>query len=181
MVLNRLCWRRMSRSEVISILALLVSALSLGVAFLSYWRSYLAEQPNAWLEGLTTQIPNEWLANIHLINRSSFGWRARHAVVPVTVWPVTDKQDFLMRAGPNASPNPVESEASAFNYKVALSGGVLPGESAAWAVVLRRGPLSDASAVTITFIIESMVAKPRSKILIIKADLPNPSATMVLG
>jgi hypothetical protein len=189
----------LSRSEIISILALLVSALSLGVAFLSYWRSYLAQQPIAWLEVQPTLIPNEWLGKIHILNRSTFGWRVVQADVPLTKFPVTDKQDFLIRAAiesenentsPAAPPATVgdavrraydlHREQAGFNLQATFSGGILPGESGTCSIILRRGPLSDASAVTIKFTIQSMVAKPRNKTLTIKATLPRPSLTMVL-
>jgi hypothetical protein len=169
----------LNRTEIISILALLVSALSLGVAFLSYWRSYLAQQPIAWLEVQSTQIPNEWLAKIHVLNRSPFGWRVVQAVVPLTKFPLTDKQDFLIRA--IESENGSTSPATGFNLQASFSGGILPGESGICSVILRRGPLSDASLVTIKFTLQSMVAKPHYKTLTIKATLPRPSLTMVLA
>jgi len=173
-----------TRPEVVSVLALLVSGLSLGVAFLSFWRSYLAQQPLAWLEVQTTQIPNEWLATIHLRNRSPFDWRAVHAMVPLTKFPLTDKQDFLLGkvlSAPFESERGNRSLTATFNLKASLHGTVLAGESGLFSVVLRRGPLSDATVVTIAFVIQSMVAKPRCKTLTIKADLPRPSLTMVLG
>jgi hypothetical protein len=156
----------LSRSEIISISALLVSALSLGVAFLSYWRSYLAQQPIAWLEIQPTLIPNEWLGKIHILNRSSFGWRVVQAAVPLTTVPLTDKQDFLIRAATESEP------AEPFGFLASFSGGILPGESGACSVMLRRGPLSDASGVTIILTLQSMVPKPRYKTFTIKAFLP---------
>jgi hypothetical protein len=160
-----------SLPEITSLLALLVSALSLGVAFLSFLRSYRAQQPVAWLEVELTDAPNEWAGKIHLLNRSNFGWRATQAVVPLRKFPMTDKQDFLIRS----------SQDPAFNLKAFIRGEVLPGESGTYPIVLRRGPLSDATVVTIKFTVGSMVAKPRSKTLTVKADLPRPSVTMVLG
>jgi hypothetical protein len=127
-----------------------------------------------WLEVQPTPIPNEWLGKIHILNRSSFGWRVVQAVVPVTKIPLTDKQDFLIRAVTENEP------AKAFGFVASFSGGILPGESGTCPIVLRRGPLSDASVVTIDFTIQSMVAKPHNKTLIIKGTLPRYGLTMVL-
>ena len=115
-------------------------------------------------------------------------------MVPLTKFPLTDKQDFLIRAVDASPAGPPETvrdavrqayavarEQADFNLQASFTLGILPGESAICSLILRRGPLSDASVVTIGFTLQSMVAKPRYKRLTIKATLPRPSLTMVLG
>jgi hypothetical protein len=162
---------------MISSLALLVSILSLAVAALSLWLTYSSRQPVAWLELQETGTKNRWNATIQLRNPSSISWQAEQIVVPIDQWPMTDKQNFLLKTD-------VENHNSGFNTKAFFVGDyrvvVDSGETGKIVFILMRGPLSDAVGVEISFGIRSREANPRYMTIKVKGRLPGASS-MQLG
>lgn len=157
-------------TEVISSLALVVSTLALLVAAISLWRTYAAEQPVAWAEVQSTEIPNCWLANVHLRCPSSRSWRPISLVVPLKKLPLTERQDFLL-GEPTKDGGQISAERS---LKMSLENQkpVQSGQTGIFTVMLIRGRLSDATTAQMKFCIQSLAAKPRYKTLSIEGKIP---------
>lgn len=66
-----------SRPEAISALALVVSALGFVLSFLSFWRTWAMDKPNAWAEVMHTSIPNCFVADLNIRNPSRYLHDAR--------------------------------------------------------------------------------------------------------
>jgi len=166
------------RPEVISALALGVSALSLAVSVVMAWRSAAAEKPLAWVKLDPTGRADRWLANIHLRNRSKCDLRAHSVSVPIRAVPITKKQEFwLLKYGQE----PVATaDAKDVHFKLLMDTEMLvrPGETRVFPVLLIRSPLSDATSVKMTFCMEVMKRRPHFKIVTLLAKVPSASLSI---
>jgi hypothetical protein len=169
----------MTWAEVISSLALGVSTLALLVSAISLWRTYVAEQPAAWAEVQTTEIPNCWLANIHLRCPPNRSWRPISLVVPLKKLPLTERQDFLL-SEPTGDGGQISAVRS-LKMSLENQNPVQPGETGIFTVMLFRGRLSDATTAKMQFCIESLTAKPRYKTLSIAGKIPSSGITLALS
>ena len=160
------------RPEIISLLALGISALSLSVSLYMAWRTAVAERPFAWVELGPTGKADCWTAKINLRNRSKFDLHAHSAWVPIDSVPITKKQNFrMLEYGGALTTTPDGRRVLAANceelerqFKVSFqsSSPIPPGETGIFRVHLFRSTLSDATAVKMTFCVEVM--KPRSRL-----------------
>jgi hypothetical protein len=169
----------MTWTEIISSLALGVSTLALLVSAISLWRTYAAEQPAAWAEVQTTEIPNCWLANIHLRCPSSRSWRPISLVVPLKKLPLSERQDFLL-SEPTGDGGQISSGRS-LKMSLEARNPVQPGETGTFTVMLIRGRLSDATTVKMQFCIQSLTAKSRYKTLSIAGKIPSSGIALAIS
>jgi hypothetical protein len=181
-----------TRPEIFSAIALLISAGGVGLSIFALWRTHAAEKPIAWLVIQASGIPDCWIANINLRNRSKVTLRAHSVSVPIRTVPISKKQDFFLgdyetawcttASGERVLSSDLASRGKSFklSFDAPPSKAVQPDEVGTFPVLLFRGTLSHATSVRMQFCIQTMEAKPRFKILTVTSTIPGGGLTIVV-
>lgn len=131
----------MAMSDIIAAGALLVAIASMAVSALTFRRAVAVEKPIAWISLTAVEgVQYEWKGQVTFYNRSREPWRVQKFALPVTEYPVSRKQDFII----------VQEVAGGTREAliVAPPAGdpdVQPGETKSFAIHVKRGDLSTAS------------------------------------
>jgi hypothetical protein len=171
-----------TRSEIMSALALVISALGFVLSLLSFRRTWKLEEPNAWLEIKSIGVQNCWIATVQVRNPTKYELKLGKIGVPIKRVPVDDKQDFVLgdyEAALKECGNDQSKIASAISGKDNILSMEVPmdlqsvpsGGMGTVHALLFRGRLSTASDVVVTLSYLSMEETPRPKICKLRGRL----------
>ena len=173
-----------THSEIISSLALIVSAIGLLISFLSFKKASNREALNAWGELHSIGAENCWRLSIHIRNQTRYDIRPEALGVPVERIPIDEKQDFtlgdydvaLTECAGDISKLPTVLAGKDSHFKMSLRADtpkILSGEGGSVNALLFRGRLSAASAATVTLFYRSMQETQRYKMHNVEIRIPS--------